>query len=47
MEEVQENPENPLFPEESTEYQTIAGKDTGLCEGMAELLWDSKHEEPN
>ena len=47
MEEVQENPENPFFPKESTEYQTSAGKNPSLCEGMAELLWDSKYEEAN
>ena len=47
MEEVQAESENPVFPKESTENQTLAGKDKGLCKGMAELLWDSKYEEPD
>ena len=45
MEEIQTEAENPIFPEESTEYQAFAGKDRSLYKGMAELLWDSKHEE--
>ena len=47
MEEVQTEAENPVFLEESTEYQALVGKDKSLCKGMAELLWDSKHEEPD
>ncbi len=47
MEEVQTKAENPVFPKESTENQALVGKDKGLCKGMAELLWDSKHEEPD
>ena len=47
MEEVQAEAENPVFPKESTEYQALVGKDKSLCKGMAELLWDSKHEEPD
>lgn len=45
MEEVQTEAENPFFPKESTEHQIFVGKDKSLCKGMAELLWDSKHEE--
>ena len=47
MEEVQTEAENPVFPKESTENQALIGKDKSLCKGMAELLWDSKHEEPD
>lgn len=45
MEESQGETAQAYFPEQVREYHPNQGKDKSLHERMAELLWDSGHEE--
>lgn len=44
MEKVQVKVKRLIFPKVCTKYQTITRENKSVCERMAELLWNSKHE---